>query len=96
MFGHKAVLVQKLGNGRIDFIRCFATGINIKITMSAGVSQALILFCQTVCAAVDVGAAQAGMFITDIQVDENVWPGETLPHIGNVGMFLGGLAYREA
>lgn len=64
--------------------------------MLAGVGQPLVLLLQPLWATIVVGAALAGGRIIHIQVDEDVGLAEALPHVGDQGMFLGGLADQIA
>ena len=69
-----------------------ATTVQIKITPFAGVAQPMLLLCQPLRAAINVGTAQTDIFVIHIQVDEYIWLGDALPHVGYIGMFLGGMA----
>lgn len=55
-------------------------------------SEALFLGGNALGAEVLVGATRQRGLVVYIEVDEDIWLGDFLPHIGHVGVFLGGVA----
>ncbi len=83
---------QEVENGRFHLHHTQATCIQIKIAVFAGVAQLVMLLRQSLRATVDVRAAQANVGVIDIQINQYIGLGEALPHVGDVGMFLGRVA----
>ncbi len=60
--------------------------------MGAGVGESFVLGGEALGAMVLVGTAGKGGGVVYVKVDKNVGGGYFLPHVGHVGMFLGGVA----
>lgn len=75
-----------------DFGGGEVAGVEVEVAVLAGVGEAQVLFGEALGAGVAVGAAVAGGGVVYVEVDEDVGMAEALPHGGDVGVFLGGLA----
>ena len=85
-------MLQKIQHLTADLFGSLPTGIHIKIGMLPRMSEALFLGGNALCPEVLVGATRQRGFVVYVEVDEHVWPGDFLPHIGHIGVFLGGVA----
>ena len=62
----------------------------VEVTVGAGVTQAVMFLVQVGLVPANAGATPSPGFVQgDIEIDEQVWRVEALPHVGHVGMVLG-------
>jgi hypothetical protein len=85
-------LLQKSQDAGPDFGWGQAACIQIKVAMPAGVPQAFALFGEPLRAAITIGTATPGIGVINVQVNKDIWPDHTLPHVGHVRVFLSWLA----
>jgi hypothetical protein len=54
--------------------------------------QPAVLFRQVLFFEIESRPSRANPRLVNIQVNQDIWPADSFPHIGDIGMFLGHMA----